>query len=124
MTTIGALAALSASGRQRLFLAQLPTSGCDLPGSCYAHIMDLHDQFQRYFGTTNLSSATPAVLASGTEHLLVDFGLEKNRERRFALWTVLYMLGASPDLDVAFKAESDREAARNFMDLMSAAQPD
>ena len=86
--------------------------------------MDLEDQFQRYFGTTDLSSATPAVLASGTEHLLVDFGLEKNAERRFALWTVLYVLGAAPDLDVAFKSESDRDAARNFMDLMSAAQPD
>lgn len=86
--------------------------------------MDLEDQFQRYFGTTDLDSATPAVIASGTEHLLVDFGLEKDAERRFALWTVLYMLGASTDLDVAFKTESDREAARNFMDLISATQPD
>jgi len=27
------------------------------------------------------------------------------------------MLGAAPDLDVAFKDEADRDAARNFMDL-------
>jgi hypothetical protein len=27
---------------------------------------------------------------------------------------------ADPELDVAFKKESDREAARNFMDLLAA----
>jgi hypothetical protein len=27
-------------------------------------------------------------------------------------------LGSAPDLDVAFESEADREAARNFMDLM------
>jgi hypothetical protein len=47
----------------------------------------------------------------------VDFGLEKDRERRFALWALLYMLDAAPDLDVAFASECDREAARNLMDL-------
>ena len=31
---------------------------------------------------------------------------------------------AAPDLDVAFKDEADREAARNFMDLLAAAQPE
>ncbi len=34
------------------------------------------------------------------------------------------MLDAAPDLDVAFKEEADREAARNFMDLMASAGPD
>ena len=47
----------------------------------------------------------------------VDLGLERDRGRRFALWSLLYMLGSAPDLDVAFKEEADREAARNFMDL-------
>ena len=36
----------------------------------------------------------------------------------FALWALLYTLGSAPDLDVAFKDEAEREAARNFMDLM------
>jgi hypothetical protein len=31
----------------------------------------------------------------------------------------MYMLGDAPDLDVAFKAQEDREAARNFMDLVA-----
>jgi len=30
------------------------------------------------------------------------------------------MLGQAPDLDVAFKDEADREAARNLMDLLAA----
>jgi hypothetical protein len=47
----------------------------------------------------------------------VDFGLEKDRGRRFALWALMHMLGDAPDLDIAFKDEADREAARNFMDL-------
>ena len=36
------------------------------------------------------------------------------------MWTLLHMLGAAPDLDVAFKDEEDREAARDFMDMMDA----
>jgi hypothetical protein len=53
--------------------------------------------------------------------MLVEFGLEKDRGRRFAMWTLLHMLGAAPDLDVAFKDEEDREAARDFMDMLDAA---
>ena len=49
----------------------------------------------------------------------VDLGLEQDRGRRFALWALLHMFDAAPDLDVAFKDEADREAARNFMDLSS-----
>ena len=52
----------------------------------------------------------------------VDFGLEKDRGRRFALWAVLYMLGTHLDLDEAFKDQADRESARDFMDLMDRIQ--
>ncbi|HEX8586308.1 MAG TPA: hypothetical protein VF680_18105 [Allosphingosinicella sp.] len=78
--------------------------------------MDLDDQLRRYFGTADLSAMTPDALAAGTERISVDLGLETDRSRRFALWVLLYMLGSGPDLDVAFKDEADREAARNFMD--------
>jgi len=37
---------------------------------------------------------------------------------------MLLMFDAAPDLDVAFKHEDDREAARNLMDLMAASAPD
>lgn len=84
--------------------------------------MDLDDQLRRYFGTTDIASLPEAALAAGTEHMLVDLGLTKDRNRRFALWTLLHMLGAAPDLDVAFKDPADREVARNFMDLAAGAE--
>lgn len=80
--------------------------------------MNLDDLLQRYFGTSDLSEASPEVRESGLDRLLVDFGLETDRAQRFALWSVLYILGRAPDLDVAFDEESDREAARNFMELL------
>jgi hypothetical protein len=79
--------------------------------------MDLDDQLREYFGTANLAEIQPPALAAGVERMQVDLGLAKDRGQRFALWAVLYMLGAAPDLDVAFKDERDRDAARTFMDM-------
>jgi hypothetical protein len=84
--------------------------------------MDFDDQLRRYFGTTDLAAMSPEAIAAGTERMQVELGLEKDRSRRFALWALLHMLGAAPDLDVAFKDEHDREAARNFMDLAGRAE--
>jgi hypothetical protein len=83
--------------------------------------MNFDDQLRRYFGTSDLAATTPAGLEAGVERMKVDLGLEKDRANRFALWALLHMLGAAPDLDVAFKDEADREAARNFMDLANKA---
>ena len=80
--------------------------------------MNFDDQMVRYFGTADLSAVPPAALEAGTERMRVDLGLERDRGRRFALWALLHLLGAAPDLDVAFTEDADREAARNFMDLM------
>ncbi len=79
--------------------------------------MKLEDQFLRYFGSSDLAAVTPAALEAGIEHMRVDFGLERDRDRRFGLWTLLHMLGAAPDLDIAFPAEADRAAARRFMEM-------
>jgi len=79
--------------------------------------MLLDDQLRHYFGTDDIAAVPPAALAAGTERLRVDFGLQKDRGRRFAMWALLHMLGAAPDLDVAFKDEADRDAARTFMEL-------
>jgi hypothetical protein len=81
--------------------------------------MELDDLLQRYFGTADLSQATPEVQAAGQEKLRVDFGLEKDPGTRFALWCLMHMLGVAPDLDVAFKEEADRDAARRLMDLLA-----
>ena len=86
--------------------------------------MDFDDQLRRYFGTADLASLTPEAIAAGTDRMQVDLGLETDRSRRFALWALLHMLGAAPDLDVAFKDAQDREAARNFMDLANQVDED
>lgn len=83
--------------------------------------MQLDDLLRRYFATTDLSAIPPAALMAGIEHCRVDLGLERDPGKRFALWALLHMLGAAPDLDVAFEAEEEREAARNFADLMASA---
>ena len=80
--------------------------------------MDFDDQLRRYFGTDDLSTLPAEALLAGTERMRVDLGLEQDRERRFALWALLYMLGAAPDLDIAFEEEEDREAARDFMEMI------
>jgi hypothetical protein len=79
--------------------------------------MTLEDQLRRYFGTGDLAAVTPDALASGIERMKVDLGLERDRGHRFALWSLLHMLGSAPDLDAVFEDEAERDAARNFMDL-------
>lgn len=84
--------------------------------------MQLDDLLYRYFGTRSLDELEGGAEAAGVEKMRVDFGLSRDPGQRFALWSVLYLLGAAPDLDVAFPDAADREAARNFMDLMASAQ--
>lgn len=86
--------------------------------------MTLEDQLRRYFGTADFAAIPPSALDAGIERMKVDLGLEKDRGNRFALWALLHMLGAAPDLDVAFMDETEREAARNFMDLADRAGGD
>jgi hypothetical protein len=84
--------------------------------------MDFDDQLHRYFGTADLASLHSETVAAGTERMQVDLGLETNAGRRFALWALLYILGAAPDLDAAFKDEGERNSARDFMDMIDRAQ--
>ena len=86
--------------------------------------MDLDTLLIRYFGTADPGAIGAETLAAGIEHCRVDFGLEQDRGKRFALWSFLHMFGSAPDLDVAFENEEDREAARNFMDLLAASEGD
>ncbi len=79
----------------------------------------MHDMLQRYFGTADLAGIDPAMVPAGTERMLVDLGLETDASRRFALWSMLYMFDAAPDLDVVFKDADERDAARNLMDMMA-----
>ena len=86
--------------------------------------MDFDDQLRRYFGTADIAAIHPEAHAAGTERMRVDFGLETNPGRRFALWALMYMLGVAPDLDVAFKDEGERNTARDFMNMVDRAGED
>jgi len=83
--------------------------------------MNFDDQIRRYFGTSNLAAVSPEALDAGIEHMKVDLGLTRDCGDRFALWALLHTLGSAPDLDVVFETEADRQAARNFMDLIEGA---
>lgn len=83
--------------------------------------MDFDEQLRRYFGTSELATVPPSAREAGVEKMRVDLGLAKEPPQRFVLWALLYTLGAAPDLDVAFKDEGERDAARNLMDMLDAA---
>ncbi len=78
--------------------------------------MDFDQLLVRFFGTAEIADLPPERLAAGLDRLRLQFGLERDGGRRFALWCLAYMLGGAPDLDAAFEDEADREAARDFMD--------
>lgn len=86
--------------------------------------MDLDDQMRRYFGTADLAAVPASAVTAGIDHMRVDLGLERDRTRRFALWTLLYMLGEGPDPDIVFDDPADRTAARDLMDLSDRLTPD
>jgi len=77
--------------------------------------MDLDALLLGYFGTADLATLTPPALGAGIERLGVDLGLQRDRGRRFALWSLLHMLGRRPDIEALDPA--DRDAARDFMAL-------
>ena len=79
--------------------------------------MDFDQLLVRFFGTDDIAALPPERIVEGVERLRLQFGLERDGGRRFGLWCLMYMLGAAPDLDVAFKDEEDREAGRDFMDM-------
>jgi hypothetical protein len=78
--------------------------------------MDFDDLLVRFFGTADIDKLDPEKLVAGVELVRMQFGLERDGERRFALWCLLYMLGVAPPVEDAFQDEDDREAAREFME--------
>lgn len=86
--------------------------------------MAFDDQLRRFFGTDDLADVSPDALAAGVERMQVEFGLETDRGRKFAIWSLLYILGAAPDLEAAFEEPDERDAARTFMDMFDKARED
>ena len=79
--------------------------------------MDFDDLLVRYFGTAAIDTLEPDQLAGGVKLVQFQFGLERDADRRFTLWSLLYLLGVAPDPDSAFEQEADRAAAREFMEI-------
>ena len=78
--------------------------------------MDFDDLLVRFFGTADIDTLDAERLVKGVELVRMQFGLERDGDRRFALWCLLYMLGVAPELEDAFQDEGDRAAAREFME--------
>jgi hypothetical protein len=78
--------------------------------------MDFDDLLIRFFGTADIDTLDAERLVKGVELVRMQFGLERDGERRFALWCLLYMLGVAPEVEDAFQDEDDRAAAREFME--------
>jgi hypothetical protein len=54
--------------------------------------MDSAGLLRLYFGTPDICDVTPEEQLAGMERLLVEFGLEQNRGKRFALWSLLCLM--------------------------------
>lgn len=78
--------------------------------------MDFDQLLHQFFGTDAIGDLPPQQVAAGVDRLRLQFGLERDSGRRFALWCLMFMLGIAPDVDTAFSDPDDREAARDFMD--------
>ncbi len=83
--------------------------------------MQFDDLVRRYYGTTDMAEIPSAARDAAVERMRVDFGLEKDANRRFVLWAFMAMHDAEPDISDAFANEAEREAARNLLDLVHGA---
>lgn len=86
--------------------------------------MDFDQLLVRFFGTDDLSTLTPEQVVAGLDRLRLQFGMERDAERRFTLWCLMYMVGAAPEPEDAFQDEDDRESAREFMDMADSEMDD
>lgn len=77
--------------------------------------MDFDQLILRTFGSSDLSAIPHDRLLAGVEKLRTQLDEEDDEEDRFAIWCLLYMLGAAPDVEDAFDDEADRDAARDFV---------
>ncbi|WP_448664228.1 hypothetical protein ACG3SL_06000 [Sphingomonas sp. CJ20] len=78
--------------------------------------MDLDALLNHYFGTDDPDAIDDAALAAGKERLGIDFGVERDPARRFALWTLMEALGFAPSPADAFpKHPQLKQAADEYL---------
>ena len=78
--------------------------------------MDLDALLDHYFGSAKLETVSPEALARGKEALAIDFGVEQEPGRKFALWVLLDGLGIAPLPAEAFeKHPALKRAAEDYL---------
>lgn len=79
--------------------------------------MDLDALLLHYFDTDEPEALSEAGRARGEERLRIDFGVEQEPSRKFALWVVMEGLGIAPLPAEAFDEEPAlRAAAEKYLD--------
>ncbi len=79
--------------------------------------MDLDQLLAHYFGTADPDALSPEAMAAVRERMGIDFGVERDPSRRFALWTLMDALGfAPPPADAFAKEPALRAAADRYLD--------
>ena len=79
--------------------------------------MTFEDQLERYFGTRDPSAIAPQAVEAAIERMQVDLGLASVPGERFAIWCMLFMFGQAPDIDETFAERSERDLARQFIEM-------
>ncbi|WP_137864613.1 MULTISPECIES: hypothetical protein [unclassified Sphingomonas] len=79
--------------------------------------MDLDALLAHYFGTDEPGTLDDGVRTRGEERLRIDFGVEQEPSRKFALWVLMEGLGIAPLPAEAFEKEPAlRAAADRYLD--------
>ena len=79
--------------------------------------MDLDALLLHYFDTDEPEALSEADRTRGEERLRIDFGVEQEPSRKFALWVVMEGLGIAPLPAEAFDEEPAlRAAAEKYLD--------
>lgn len=87
--------------------------------------MDLDGLLNHYFGTEDFAALPPGALAQGREALAVDFGVEQEPGRKFALWVLMDALGFAPLPADAFAKHSElKRAAEDYLTASERMLPD
>ena len=78
--------------------------------------MELDALLLHYFNTDRVDALSSQALRDGNERLRIDFGVERDPGRRFALWTLLEALGDAPSPAEAFPKHPElRRAAEDYL---------
>ncbi|GAO39249.1 hypothetical protein SCH01S_28_01100 [Sphingomonas changbaiensis NBRC 104936] len=78
--------------------------------------MDLDALLHHYFGRTRLDTLAPEAVTRGREALAIDFGVEQEPGRKFALWVLMHALGIAPLPAEAFPKHPElKRAAEDWL---------